>query len=512
MPTVRQGTKHEMPPTTRRRRLIDALTSRPNDDVRWQKADDAEDPASPLATRLLATSQDLTMEAADRRGGTPTSNKIKFTYSQIRATPSESRTQNDIRPLALEKVEEDTLSESHTTLSSTVPPSFDFEDGPAEDDPQPAIKSIHELRRAGANNRTSDEMDDLLGRIGNPARISLTMRRNALCELALRLQREQFATQFRDHASRDNLARGVGSEADLISGFCLSAAVIIFLDHGPAPHLVRQLCNEGLGKLMGRLLLNSEDIDALTSKRSNVSRTIGVSMHQLKDGLLQMAIWHGAHARQLSPRTLSLRLLEVLSRCSERRLLEILVGDLETELVAVAAECAKTGEADRHADYQFVLYGLEVLSSAGITPGVKSQRNKATPNSRHYRTIAKFLTRALDRWPESRGETDRAALKLAINITNTEHGAGLFAENGTLISQLAGRIAAGLDKVKKAIEDGSLENDIYDELLLILGVTINIVEHCPAARTLVNERSLVQLIRIWRGHQHAISEVRSIHF
>lgn len=507
---------HDTPSTSRRRRLIDALAAQraasPDEEAKHTDDEVGEstgEEVSPSLPRRAMASQDARARAADRRGATPTSRKIKFTYSQSRSVLSESQTANDTSTPGLDADDDTALSDTQA-LSSPPAPAFADED--AEDGDgglQPAIKSVHELRRAGANNRFADEMDDLLARIGNPGAGSLTMRRNALCELAYRLRKESFAGQFRDHASRDNVAKGVGREEDVVSSFALAAALVIFLKSGPAPHLLQQLCKEGLGNLLGRLLRVGEDIDALAAQRqTNLPRTTRASLHNVKGTLVQMPIWHELEPVRLSPRTLGLQLLESVSRCSEGELLEQVVAELGPDVVSVAAECAEAGdeaEAEADVDYTLVVFALEVLSSAGITPGANDQ---GAWTAQHPRSIAKFLGRALQLWPEQRGELAAATLKLAINTTNTARGAAAFDDAG-LLSLLTDRIVEGFRRVHDAIgSDGQLQDDLYDGLLLILGVMINIVEHCPPARVSAGGRALDELVTLWQGNQLTVGEVR----
>ncbi|POR33983.1 Uncharacterized protein TPAR_05803 [Tolypocladium paradoxum] len=503
---------HGMPSTSRRRRLIDALAAQratsPDEDAKHADDEVGEstgEEVGPSLPRPAMASQDARTRAADRRGATPTSRKIKFTYSQSRSALSESQTANDADTPGLDADDDTALSDTQA-LSSPVVPAF-ADEGVEDDDgnPRPAIKSVHELRRAGANNRFADEMDDLLARIGNPGAGSLTMRRNALCELAYQLRKESFAGQFRDHASRDNVAKGIGREEDVVSSFALAAALVVFLKSGPAPHLLHQLCKEGLGKLLGRLLRVSEDIDAVAAQRqTNLPRTTRASLHKVKGTLVQMPIWHELEPARLSPRTLGLQLLESVSRCSEGELLAQVVAELEADVVSVAADCAEAG-AEADVDYALVVFALELLSSAGITPGANDQE---AWTAQHPGSIAKFLGRGLQRWPEQRGELAAATLKLAINTTNTARGAAAF-DNAGLLSLLTDRIVEGFRRVHDAIGgEGRLHDDLYDGLLLILGVTINIVEHCPPARVSAGAKALDELVTLWQENQLAVSEVR----
>ncbi|UNI19196.1 hypothetical protein JDV02_005398 [Purpureocillium takamizusanense] len=500
------GATASTPTTTRRRRLIDALAAQR--DVTPDHEQDLGEAVSPSLARCSTADQDSQLQGSDRRGGTPASSRIKFTYSQARSTLSESQKQEDLAESPLLGVEEDgTGSEARGPSSPAAPPSFVFDDLPDDEDAQPAIKSVHELRRAGANHRFSDEMDDLLGRIGRPDGPSRTMRRNALCELAHRLRRESFALKFRDHPSRDNVARGVGNENDPTSAFALVAALVVLFDRGPAPHLERRLCDQGLGILLGRLLQQDSDIAVIASQRSSsLPEMTRASLREVRNDLLQMPIWHGSAPRRLCPRTLGLRLLETLSRSSEHSLLRQMLGQLEQELVIVAADCAGAEEACEDADYRLVLHCLEVLSSAGITPG---SGDAGAWVSRHPANIASFLSKEVEGWPVTRGETQEAALKLAINTTNTAHGARFF-DDSKLLSKLIERVVVGIVKAQQAVGSGPLENDMYDGLLLILGLMINIVEHCPSARASVEDKPLDELVQIWRENQQLIREADSV--
>ncbi|KYK58533.1 Wings apart-like protein [Drechmeria coniospora] len=501
-----------MPSTPRRRRLIDALAaqrtrspepaSMPADEGASQRTDDST--VSSLPSRS-ASAQDLRLRGVDRRGATPSRSRVKFTYNKSRSNLSESRQAGEREPPSLEADEEETMS-SAPGLSSPSTPALVVEEDQDDDDTQPAIKSIHELRRAGANNRFSDELDDLLGRIGAPDGGSLTMRRNALCELASRLQRDSFAGQFRDHGSRDKVAKGIGKEDDVVSGFALTAALIVFLEFGPAPHLLRQLCNQGLGRLLGRLLRTTEDMDVIASQRqTNLARAARASVHGVKVSLTRMPIWHGSPPDRLSPRTVALRLLETVARCSDGQLLETVVGDLERDLIRTAAECA-AAEGEAGVDEALVITALQVLSSAGITPGGSHQGPGAAelPAS-----VASMLPKALRRWPDERGDTAVATLKLAINITNTASGTAAF-DDGSLLSRLATCMAESFGKAQEAIDNGRLEDDMYDGLLLLLGLVINIVEHCPAARLSMGNEPLGALVSLWQGNQLAASEADSV--
>lgn len=497
--------------TTRRPRLIDALAAQKD----TLGGNDELEPRWPLSAAMSPShtpmSRDSPVRTPDRRGTTPANRKVRFTYSQSRRIMGESQGGSETFDSPGRSAIEDeldaaaTLPESQPVSPPPVDPFANDDESDEEDSSQPAIKSVHELRRAGANNRFADEMDDLLSRIGGPApgpANPSTMRRNALCELVQKLQRKDFMRQFRDHASRDAVAQDIGKEQDVISGFALVAALTVFLASGPAPpHLLRQLAEDSAGRLLALLLRTDEDVDEVASRKSsNMSRASRSSVHAVKGILQRLPIWHSYDEPvDLSPRTVALQLLAQLSSYADASLLDRILADMETDLVAVATRAADDGSAE-DVDYALTVFTLETQSSAGVASRLNS-------DGAHPSRIAKLLRRALGRWPSGRAKLDSAVLKLAINTTNTETEAAAF-DDAKLSTMLTSRVDDGFAKVHSAIGSGRLESEIYDELLLMLGVMINIMEHCPPARRSVEEGSVDCLVKLWQGNLETASEVR----
>lgn len=433
----------------------------------------------------------------DRRSGPTKNNKIKLTYSSSRSFLSASQSQPESGVFddgegVLPQGEEDPFA------APLSPPAADYDFEDDIDSPKVGIQSVHELRRAGANNRFSDEMDDLLSRIGKPSVAPSPLRRSALCELAFKLQRKDFAGQFRDHAARDNVVKAIGSESDIISGFALTAALVTFLSFSPAPHLLRQLTVENIGQLLNRLFQERRDVLEISAqKHLNISRITKSSLEDLKLTILQMDIWHGQKPVSLTPRTLALQLLVVISRSADIQCLEHLTGDIEHEIVPMA-QAYSTERPPRHIDYVLIILALE------------AQSNLISLESERYATAIRGCLRAtLNTWLLQDDILDNTTLKLAINITNSEIGASVF-DDSSLLSKLVASISEGLAQIQSTVQEGTFQNKLYDELLLILGILINVLEHCPLARTSVGGRSLDTAAALWLGNMSFVNDADSV--
>ncbi|KAL7787717.1 hypothetical protein V8C43DRAFT_288961 [Trichoderma afarasin] len=501
-------------PPTRRRRLIDALVAEEN------VTSSSSSSSSPSRSQSQITEvsdhvnnkehkharidrPSFRKDVPLRRTGSDSSalerRKVKFTYSQSRSFIQASQ-------------------ESDAAESTDYPSLLDEIDAPIKRPPSPvmddddddelknkvAIRSVHELRRAGANNRSSDEVDDLLSRIGTPGPLASSMRRNGLCELASKLQKKEFMNQFRDHASRDNIAKGIRHEEDTISGFLLAAIFVIFLSAETAPHLLRQLTENRVGLWLNTLLAIQDDATAIAAQRSaNMSRLGRTALDSVKRALLEMDIWHGYKLQRLSPRTISLQLLSMLVKLLDPQDVRVLLDDT---LVNFSQLRSSFTEDDSREDVDYALTVLIMEAESNATAPADEPLIKIR---QEMSDIAAFLQSMLQHWPRTRHDIDASLLKLAINTTNNETRAAAL-QNGRLLSSLVSSITSGFSAVQSAIQKSAFESNVYDELSLILGIMINVLEHCPDARTSIHEDEVEKLNATWSESERSIETDDSV--
>ena len=488
----------------RRPRLIDALAAQKiatsESDMSDSEQEGRHDDKTAIYSMPITQSPHPTISRDSRstqRFADPAQRKkIKFTYSQSRSNLGESQN-SELLQLPKSDLGIETLPMESQGLSS--PAAFDFnEDDEDDDDPAStkfAIKSVHELRRAGANSRFSDEMEDLLSRTGTPGQSTSTMRRNALFELAQKLETPNFAQQFRDHSTRNNIANDIGKEEDAIAGFALMVILVALLSSVSAPHLLQKLIGDGLGYLLNRLLYLQEDIDLIASQRNNnMSRTSRATLHHIKTSLLQTEIWHGFAMTVLSPRTMALQLLNILVRCADASSVTILAGHSDEGLYAVANRYTNTKV---EGDIDFILLTSVLEAQSSLTT---NHDEGISDMERWSHIVAAFLGRILNSWLGGEYELASTTLKLAINTTNTSGGAMAF-DNQFLLSELSTCICGGFSKLQDAITHNRLEEKDYDGLLLLLGVAINIFEHCCPARDSLDEKSQARLVQLYSETQ-----------
>ncbi|KAF5631560.1 wings apart [Fusarium sp. NRRL 52700] len=452
-------------------------------------------------------SQDSTIRPRNRTTVALKGRRVKYTYGQSRSilTESSSKLSEPSQEKSMTVEEElDALLATPPEPANADPFAMDDSDDlDGDGGTRPAIKSVHELRRAGANNRFADEMEDLLARIGTPGSSSSSLRRGALLELSQKLQNKDFINQFRDHATRDKVAANIGQEQDIICGFALSAVLVSFLHFSPAAHLLQQLVDDGLGQMLSVLLRVPEDIDELASGRLRLAKTTRASLSEVKTTLKKMNIWHGRRPEKLSPQTLALQLLNVVCQRIDAMHSSVVVKDVENDLETILSHCTSTNP---RTDAATALIMSILESQSGLA---MNDANEVTWIAQQAHQVARILENSLQQWPDKLGNIEVAILKLSINMSNTTHGAAAFSAV-ILLSSLSKCILSGFKSALDAMSNRRLKEETYDGLLLVLGMTINILEHCAPARENITGAQLDGLVTVYLQNQALMLEADSV--
>ncbi|KAK3903337.1 wings apart-like protein regulation of heterochromatin-domain-containing protein [Staphylotrichum tortipilum] len=378
------------------------------------------------------------------------------------------------------------------TKSATIS-TFSYLDEDDETANTGAVRSIHELRQAGANSRFADEMDDILDRVGSPSAKPSSLRRGALLELANKMKHKDFRQQFRNHSDGGSLFKSLAEETDLISGYAILAVVTTLLATTTSAHLIQQLRSQGLATLISKLLDNTVDIAQLAKDRKqNVSKNAQLTLGLIKSSLLGLPVWEPFSLASLSPRTLALKCLdllmrqpthataqdEVLSEAVTDRLFSILAGG-----VSNAACWDAASQQQESCDFYLALYVLEGHSISAM------QSSLSSVWTRQYAPIvADVLETALKRPTEQMGDLESLTLRISLNITNHNGEASrLFVEMG-LLQGLAKSACNAFGIIMNSMKVDSFLSKVLESLIMMMGAMINFCVYYPPASASLEER------------------------
>ncbi|KUI71530.1 hypothetical protein VM1G_06638 [Cytospora mali] len=434
----------------------------------------------------------------------------KITYSARRTIRAEGPSAGSLEP-----VDEDAwLKES---LLPTGGSRFDLDDDEDEPFASGAVRSIHELRQAGANSRFADEIEDLLGRVGRPTGKTLSSRRNALVDLSQKLSDKSFVRKFRDHNGDRSLFEQVGKETDIIAGYALVAILTMLLATTASAHIISQLQNQGLSSLLERLLAIQTDIQPISKeKASNLSKHGQQSMSKLKSSLLILPIWDPTTPFMLSPRRLALKALELVAKHSGTGGDEFFSLGVTDQLFTLLANASEPDSweyprTDESVDFHIALTLLESNSVQAM-----QTESKERWTLKHLPIIADTLSTTLCLNTDRLGEIGLLVLKLTLNTANNNHAAAIaFIKKGT-VRILAHALCDTFQTATKSVDDADIFNGHLESLLLMLGVMINFSEHdLNTGGSLLStlddgQAPLDRIIKLFLDHRAATSEADSV--
>ncbi|KAK1979694.1 hypothetical protein LZ30DRAFT_596363 [Colletotrichum cereale] len=487
--------KPKKPPQPKRVRLIDQLVAQTEESSESDSdaSDDSKVSLAGLGAKEASPSTpvrpvDMTPKPSVRPKALSSTRKLRSTYGQQRTLKADESGGDSLgSQMGIDGSQRD-LSPA-PTMSKLASFAFEEEEDVEEESSSKGggIIDIHALRQAGANHRFADSMADLLDRVGTPQpprSPSARSRRNALLELASKLRDKTFVRQFRDQGAKDALFQAIGQEEDLVSGFVLLSVLLVLFTSYSVPHLVPQLQSEGISQLASRLFELDEDITGIASQRqSNLSRNAQLSLGVLKSTIQQLDLWKGSPPAVLSPRMVALKAISVLCKDSDSPAIRDILAGLTDQLFAFAE---KGWEQSRAEGIEGTVGGLalSLLESHSIA----AMESDAGPRwtELYLPIVADILTAAMARPMQQFGGFETTTLKLALNTTNNNPAAASAFSRGELFRELAEASVVGFGLLQQSVRQGAFSKDVYETLMLLLGVMINTTEHCPSTRRSVD--------------------------
>ncbi|TQS35513.1 hypothetical protein Golomagni_04066 [Golovinomyces magnicellulatus] len=238
----------------------------------------------------------------------------RFTYSRQRSMLAE---EDLMKEFDFELPTSNRTSGNRRNRRGSVPklqPLSNFHE--EEDDDKVLIKSVHELRKSGAMKRFVDECTDLFDRIGSSG-VKNSLRRSGLVELAGKMMDMSFVQNFLANSMEQQLFVNLDKETDIISGFLIISILISVLMKGPLAHIIPLLCRHGITKLIIDLLDHEIGIAAVCKDfKTNMSKMAQSLVIEHHNSLLKLSLWNDPGLEILSPRTIALGCLKIISQQS----------------------------------------------------------------------------------------------------------------------------------------------------------------------------------------------------
>lgn len=513
-----------------RRRLIDVLVAQATEDSEDESSEEEEDTessidptpsSSPAATQPISRDQSMVPEAANippitsdsqgSQGGGP-----KFTYSKQRSMLAEA---DLMAQLALEMPVPPSQPPGgrRGRMASVAPllPSSSYHDGDDEDS-SAAVKSVHELRKSGANIRFLDEIQDFLDRIGSPGKTQASMRRSGLLELAGKMRDKSFVEKFRANGTEQKLFLHLGQETDVVAGFMMVSLLTTVLLDGNMPHIVAHLRRHGITRLLIRLLECQSSINAVAKDRkSNMSKNAQALLIEHGDYIKQMPMWEELKPQTISPRTIALKCLEVMVRQTRQagNSGDIFSKELTTNLFEIMKSASDERSWDLPSDKQAIDFALTLSAIESHSLAARTVDNETIWINDFLPIISDALEIALSRPVDDLGALQILLLRLTLNVTNNNPRASDVFAKPAVMASIGRVIVAKFKQISRFLTEDELDVAL-ENLILALGVMINFAEWSSAARESMqsleggSDDPLDAMVQTFAEHHERASQVK----
>jgi hypothetical protein len=436
------------------------------------------------------------------------SSAIKRTYTNKRSLLTQTSNRN---PASKASSHSSTTQAPHSALHDILEAGL-----PSSQDAvaysQPAFQSIHELRRAGANDRFCVEVGDILDRIctAGPGR------RDALCELASQIHRGDFPQRFYDNNMPTTFIQHAKDEADVLTCFCYMVVITTLLTGKSASRTAPQVCRYELVPFFLNCLsqpLGVKEISQCTTPpiSSDVYHVLGVVSQQLGhlnmlDTVKKLPSLTQDLQYHITLQDLSLLTLYLLSEtCVDQSFISLTTPLLDC-LFDIIDGCNSADTSS--AVYSFVIVEAWCMKkvSFGDRPSWKPVQVRIA-----FDQLYKILPLDIRTVSEIRSMTFR----LSLNITQgTTQGGGGSIDGSSYIPGSRHRkkklLSLLVESVSKRIMflidnfNGTLGQMIHKDVVLLINLLINIVGESTSDRRLLLEiegqgdASLQTMLRVSR--------------
>ncbi|KAF2731221.1 hypothetical protein EJ04DRAFT_514726 [Polyplosphaeria fusca] len=378
------------------------------------------------------------------------------------------------------------ILEEKFTSEAQLLAAFTFEDFEAkkpsdlasdeDDDPASQVRGIHELRTQGKNQRFQMEaqtsIDDIRGKSG----LGSSGRRSAMIDMCTRMADSEFMDQLLDSSLVQQLIENLGSTGEVIFDFAALAAVAFIVKTNPGYAILEQILGASVMTTFGKLLAMDTDINRLAKERkANLSRIGRESVSDLATLVQKSPIWTSQPPAKISPQLVAIQSLELLivglrQAGSTGSLLD---EDVVLELLSISSPASKRTEMGNPnpQDVTILNTTFSLLEAISVSD--------ATWSNKSLHSLVEMVPVFFN---ASASSPIRLALRLCMNITNNKPKACENFSGPAFVQPLVRSISHRFSLLAGELE-AQERVGVLDDLLLSLGVMINLAEFSDKVRT-----------------------------
>jgi hypothetical protein len=377
-----------------------------------------------------------------------------------------------------------------------------------------AVKSIHELRQAGINNRFERDMETHFEDIEPRSNPSKALRTQALLQLIQKLKRPGLARQFIEVGMTRRLAECAEVDLDTISAILLVHAIssLLVLNHMSVQHVLAAF--QAIVILSPNLLTHSESFNKLaTDRKQNLSKALSRELVAFGKST-QIEPWSGTI--QWTPQHVAIFALEQSLRII--RELRAVPADFPAALfnqilVVLTTVCEK--EVNSETQPQMVTAALTILEFSAAYQ-LPLEHEDGLNIALNYRMLADLVIGLMANSPLEDADLRSIALRLIVSLTNNEPRVCAALAVTGLIPTVFAVVQEEFPRLSEDADRGNeFDTSTLDMVIMALGCLLNLADCSSEARkqmyALSNTKSngLHWLVSVFNQRAGKAEEVRT---
>ncbi|KAL9618546.1 MAG: hypothetical protein Q9160_006730 [Pyrenula sp. 1 TL-2023] len=345
-----------------------------------------------------------------------------------------------------------------------------------------AIRSIHELRKAGGNARFESSVDTIFEDIESPA---AGRRLVGLVQLCQKLADREFKRQFLDHDLDRRLTRCDASDNNVLGSALTMVAFLLLLSQTQPSLKTVERCMKRNMKIALLTLEEQRDIvEIAKDRRQNLSKAVRNDLRDFKEKFIASEVWSDRKPQKLAPFLLCLRAIE----STIRRMREL--GDfgphIDPEVFRAIVKTLNTSIQSASDPDSGLVRSTAVSILESFTVGIE-RLDPEYVDALGRLTEPSTLINSLSSSDEgvTTPQTQELFLRFILNITNNnEDLCNTFAQP-SLISTISDLVYTSFSTLS-AQESGVAEaSPQLNTVILSLGALINFAEWSKSVRRLM---------------------------
>ena len=370
------------------------------------------------------------------------------------------------------------------------------------DEPQNSMKSIHELRKAGVNQRLSRQTEALLDDVESSS--SLPQQRLALTELIKGLQSPSSVRQFLEFDYETRLMNALETNSDEIICFLLSTIFLLTSNDSTSHVMLEQSFRERIVDFLSNCLSNDKDVQELLQIRKfSISKDLRKQVQSICQYIMELSVWGSPRPRRLTCQLVCLQCLESIVRKTReaRSTEELLSKDTIERLVEIVDRTDFGAKEKASVSFISVRLALSTLESSAVVYNVTELDCSLLWTEHAIRRLCDSLVNLPNNIQEDRRLLS-LFLRLGLNLSNSSLAVCTAFSRADVIGTII-RLITGYFPLLPVGSDEIEQNLVLDNLILSLGLLINLCEKRPKTCELFLESSrdaggpLVTVIRLF---------------